>query len=41
MMGDLVPEDQRGSYFSKRNLVVGIVAFVALYFAGYMLQIVQ
>jgi MFS family permease len=41
LMGDLVPEDQRGSYFSKRNLVIGIVAFVALYFAGYILQLVS
>jgi MFS family permease len=38
LMGELVPENMRGSYFGKRNLIIGITSFIALYIAGFTLQ---
>jgi len=38
-MGDLVSEEKRGSYFSKRNTIAGLVSFITLLLGGYLLQI--
>src|SRR3989344_4779991 len=37
-MGDLVPENKRGKYFGKRNLIVGIISLFAAITAGYLLK---
>jgi MFS family permease len=38
LIGDLVPENQRGRYFGKRNRSVGFVSFVAMAAAGLLLD---
>jgi len=38
LMGDLVPEETRGRYFSKRNAICGSVAFVFTFLAGLFLN---
>jgi MFS family permease len=38
LMGDLVPEDERGAYFSKRTLITGIISFIATLGAGFVLN---
>jgi MFS family permease len=38
MMGDLVPEDKRGKYFARRNMICGATAFVSTFIAGYTLD---
>lgn len=37
LMGDLVPEQERGRYFGRRNKITGIVALASTIAAGYML----
>ena len=37
-MGDLVPDDERGRYFSKRNLIIGIIALATALLAGFLLK---
>jgi len=37
LMGDLVPESERGAYFGKRNKITGFAAFVSTIVAGYIL----
>jgi MFS family permease len=37
-MGDLVEENERGSYFGRRNKIAGLMSFVAYLIAGYLLQ---
>ncbi|PIN68837.1 hypothetical protein COV94_03670, partial [Candidatus Woesearchaeota archaeon CG11_big_fil_rev_8_21_14_0_20_57_5] len=37
-MGDLVDEKERGTYFGRRNAVVGITAFLAMMLAGTVLE---
>jgi MFS family permease len=38
MMGDLVSEHERGSFFSKRNQIIAIVGFISTFAAGIILQ---
>ena len=38
LMGDLVPEDERGAYFSKRTLITGTIGFLATLTAGFILN---
>jgi MFS family permease len=38
LIGDLVPENQRGRYFGKRNRSIGLVSFVAMVAAGVILD---
>ncbi|NQV42891.1 MAG: MFS transporter [Candidatus Marinimicrobia bacterium] len=38
-MGDLVPEETRGTYFGSRNRIVGMTTFVALAVAGVILNV--
>src|SRR3989344_999748 len=40
-MGDLVPEKQRGKYFSKRNLVIGIVGLITAIVGGLWLDFLK
>ena len=37
-MGDLVDEEERGSYFGRRNRIAGLTSFVSFVIAGYILQ---
>ncbi|MFH0875866.1 MAG: MFS transporter [archaeon] len=37
-MGDLVPENSRGSYFGKRNKFAGFASFFAFLIGGFILQ---
>ena len=37
-MGELVSQDERGYYFSKRNSIAGFISFFSLLIAGYILQ---
>jgi MFS family permease len=37
-MGDLVSENNRGTYFGRRNKITGIASFVSLLIGGYILQ---
>jgi MFS family permease len=37
-MGDLVPGDERGRYFGKRNKIAGFATFGAFLLAGFILQ---
>ncbi|MEK6837353.1 MAG: MFS transporter, partial [Nanoarchaeota archaeon] len=37
MMGDMVPDDVRGRYFGKRNMLAGLSGMVATFTAGIML----
>ncbi len=41
LMGDLVPEDERGRYFGKRNTIISIVFFLSTFAAGYILSIFE
>ncbi len=38
-LGDLVPEHERGSYFGRRNTIVGIVALVVTFAGGLYLDL--
>jgi MFS family permease len=38
MMGELVAEHERGSFFSKRNKIIAVVGFVSTFIAGFTLQ---
>jgi MFS family permease len=38
MMGDLVAEHERGSFFSKRNQIIAVVGFISTFAAGAILQ---
>jgi len=38
LMGELVSEHERGSFFSKRNKIIALVCFVATFAAGWILQ---
>jgi len=38
MMGDLVAEHERGSFFSKRNQIIAVVGFISTFVAGAVLQ---
>ncbi len=38
ILGDLVPSNQRGEFFGKRNRYVGLVTFVATFVAGLILS---
>lgn len=38
-MGDIVPESMRGKYFSKRNLICGIIALIAMLVGAFILDI--
>ncbi len=38
MMGDLVPEDERGKYFGRRNTITGISVFASTFIAGILLN---
>lgn len=38
MMGDLVAEHERGSFFSKRNQIIAVVGFISTFAAGWILQ---
>jgi MFS family permease len=38
VVGELVPEDQRGEYFGKRNKVIAIGTFLSMLMAGWILQ---
>ena len=40
-MGDLVPENIRGQYFGRRTSVTGIVSFLSLIAAGFILEVAQ
>jgi MFS family permease len=37
-MGDIVPENIRGSYFGKRSFILGIVSFLTTFSAGLLLN---
>ena len=39
LMGDLVPEDERGRYFGRRNRITGITTFISTFIAGYTLHL--
>src|SRR4030042_3096492 len=41
LMGDIVPEDQRGRYFAKRNVVMNTVAIIVILLLSYLLQTLQ
>lgn len=36
LMGDLVPQEQRGRYFGKRNLLTGLAGVAAIVLAGFV-----
>ncbi len=38
LMGDIVPDDQRGRYFAKRNVVMNALAIAAILFLSVFLQ---
>jgi MFS family permease len=38
LMGDLVDQDKRGSYFGRRNFITGAVAFASTLTAGFLLN---
>jgi len=38
-MGDIVPENERGKYFSKRNRVIGIIGLIAILISAFILDI--
>lgn len=40
LMGDIVPQQIRGSYFGKRNTITGIAGIVVTLFCGYILGFV-
>ena len=40
LMGDLVPENERGRYFGRRNLITGFVAFISIFTGGMILNYV-
>jgi len=40
-MGDLVPENKRGKFFGNRNRISGMVSFVAVMVAGYLLNLIS
>ncbi|MFH1072455.1 MAG: MFS transporter [Nanoarchaeota archaeon] len=41
LIGDLVPEEERGKYFGRRSRIAGFVAFLAVLFAGGVLQLFE
>lgn len=38
LMGDLVPPNNRGEYFGKRNMIAGIVGLIALMSSGFIVS---
>ena len=40
-MGDLVPEDKRGAFFSKRNRITGTVGIISVLLAGFFIDILE
>lgn len=40
-MGDIVPEDRRGRYFSRRNIIAGSVALIGTLAAGTFLKVLR
>ncbi len=40
-MGDLVPENERGKYFSKRNRITGAVGLAVFLAAGFLLDLLK
>ncbi len=38
LMGEIVPDDQRGRYFAKRNVVMNAIAIAAVLFLSFFLQ---
>ena len=40
-MGDIVEEDERGSFFGKRNMFTGLTAFIATIIAGWLLTVTK
>lgn len=38
-LGDLVPAERRGEFFSKRNRIIGIVGLVTFFIAGFVLDL--
>jgi len=41
MMGDLVEENKRGSFFGRRNKILGIIIVAATFIAGLILQVMN
>jgi MFS family permease len=41
LMGDIVPDDQRGRYFAKRNVIVNIIAITVILLLSFMLQVLK
>jgi MFS family permease len=39
LMGDLVDEQERGSYFGRRNRIAGVVSVIAFVIGGFILQL--
>jgi MFS family permease len=40
-MGDLVDEDSRGTYFGRRNRIIGVITFISLSTAGVILDFIS
>jgi MFS family permease len=40
-MGDLVEKDKRGTYFGRRNRIVGVITFISLTTAGVILDLIS
>ena len=40
-MGDLVDEGKRGTYFGRRNRIIGVVTFMSLSVAGMLLDYIS
>ena len=40
-MGDLVDDDTRGTYFGRRNRIIGVITFLSLAAAGTLLDIIS
>lgn len=38
LMGDLIPEEKRGEYFSKRNKIIGLIAMIVTLAASFWLD---
>ncbi len=39
LMGDIVPDDQRGRYFAKRNVIMNAIAIIVILFLSFLLQV--
>jgi len=40
-MGDIVDEDKRGTFFGRRNRIIGVVTFMSLAVAGTLLDVIS